>query len=65
MAIIRSNSDFDGCNGEGNCGDIKAKNVERYYLLKTNLKLHGFFFFILCTSLDTELLGSVAGSVFL
>jgi len=42
VAITRSNSDFDGCNGEGNCGDMKAKNAERYYLLKTNFKL--FFF---------------------
>jgi hypothetical protein len=45
VAITRSNSDFDGegSNGEGNCGDIKVKNAERYYLLKTNFKPLGFF----------------------
>lgn len=60
-AITRSNSGFDGSNGEGNCGDIKAKNAERYYLLKTNFKLLGFF--MLYTSLEKEFLGSVAESV--
>jgi hypothetical protein len=45
VAVTRSNSDFVGSNDEGNCGDLKAKNAERNYLFKTNLKLLGFFFF--------------------
>ena len=63
VAITRSNSDFDGSNDEGNCGDIKAKNAERNYLFKTNLKLLGFFYLFLCTWLETEFLGSVADSI--
>jgi len=44
VAITRSNSDFDGSNDEGNCGDIKAKNAERNYLFKTNFKTAWVFF---------------------
>jgi hypothetical protein len=47
VAITRSNGDFDGGNGEGNCGDIKAKNADRYYLLKTDFKMVGFLYYSL------------------